>query len=126
MVPSVQSLHNYVVHRVEQPHYRIMIIEQNFIKLNFSNNTKAQSMAVYTKITDQELKYFVTLYNIGEVQSCKGIAEGVENTNYLLQTTRGKYIVTLYEKRVSIGELPFFLGLMEHLALQNFFSSSNY
>ena len=79
-------------------------------------------MAVYTEVSDQELKSFVALYDIGEVQSCKGIAEGVENSNYLLQTTRGKYIVTLYEKRVSVRELPFFLGLMEHLALQNFFS----
>ena len=53
-------------------------------------------MAVYTEVSDQELKSFVALYNIGQVQSCKGIAEGVENSHYLLQTTRGKYIVTLY------------------------------
>ena len=77
-------------------------------------------MAVYTEISDQELKSFVALYKIGDVLSCKGIAEGVENSNYLLQTTQGTFIVTLYEKRVSIGELPFFLGLMEHLAVQNF------
>jgi len=77
-------------------------------------------MAVYTEISDQELRSFVGLYNIGEVQSCKGITEGVENSNYLLQTTQGTFIVTLYEKRVTRGDLPFFLGLMEHLAVQNF------
>ena len=55
-------------------------------------------------------------YEIGEVMACKGIAEGVENCNYLLQTTQGSYILTLYEKRVRREDLPFFLGLMQHLA----------
>ena len=73
-------------------------------------------MAVYTEVSDEELEAFVAGYDIGGVISCKGIAEGVENTNYLLQTERGSYILTLYEKRTRASDLPFFLGLMEHLA----------
>lgn len=73
-------------------------------------------MAVYTEVADEELASFVASYDIGEVTSCKGIAEGVENTNYLLSTTRGHYILTLYERRVDPAEVPFFLALMEHLA----------
>ena len=73
-------------------------------------------MAVYTELADEELKAFVAQYDIGDVVSCKGIAEGVENSNYLLQTTRGNFILTLYERRVSAADLPFFLGLMDHLA----------
>jgi homoserine kinase type II len=73
-------------------------------------------MAVYTEITDDELEEFVSSYDIGKVSSCKGIAEGVENSNYHLQTTSNTYILTLYEKRVSPADLPFFLGLMDHLA----------
>lgn len=73
-------------------------------------------MAVYTEVDDGELEAFVAEYDIGSVESCKGIAEGVENSNYLLQTERGTFILTLYEKRVSPADLPFFLGLMEHLA----------
>ena len=57
-----------------------------------------------------------TEYDLGSVLSCKGIAEGVENTNYLIHTSTGSYILTLYEKRVAEADLPFFLGLMEHLA----------
>lgn len=73
-------------------------------------------MAVYTEVGDEELIDFIGEYEIGDVVSCKGIAEGVENTNYLLHTGSGSYILTLYEKRVNAGDLPFFLGLMEHLA----------
>jgi len=73
-------------------------------------------MAVYTEVSDEELAAFVAGYDIGEVVSCKGIAEGVENTNYLLQTERGPSILTLYERRTKAADLPFFLGLMEHLA----------
>ncbi|MDG3442186.1 homoserine kinase [Nitrospirillum amazonense] len=73
-------------------------------------------MAVYTEVTDEELRAFIADYAIGEVISCKGIAEGVENSNYLLVTTDGPYILTLYEKRVNPADLPFFLGLMRHLA----------
>jgi len=74
------------------------------------------NMAVYTEVTDEELEAFVADYDIGTVVSFKGIAEGVENTNYLMQTDRSQFILTLYEKRVSAEDLPFFLNLMEHLA----------
>ena len=73
-------------------------------------------MAVYTEVSDDELDAFVAQYDIGRVASCKGIAEGVENSNYLLHADDGAYILTLYEKRVARRDLPFFLGLMEHLA----------
>ena len=73
-------------------------------------------MAVYTEVSDEELSSFIASYALGELLSFKGIAEGVENTNYIIHTTRGPFILTLYEKRVSSGDLPFFLGLMEHLA----------
>ena len=73
-------------------------------------------MAVYTEVPDNELRAFIEQYEIGEVMACKGIAEGVENSNYLLHTTSGSYILTLYEKRVHREDLPFFLGLMQHLA----------
>ena len=73
-------------------------------------------MAVYTDVADDELRDFLAGYDIGEVVSCKGIAEGVENSNFLLHTGRGYFILTLYEKRVAPEDLPFFLGLMEHLA----------
>jgi homoserine kinase type II len=73
-------------------------------------------MAVYTEVADEELAAFVASYGLGAVLSCKGIAEGVENTNYLVSTERGRFILTLYERRVNPQELPFFLGLMEHLA----------
>ncbi len=75
-------------------------------------------MAVYTEVSDEDLRRFVDDYDIGEVLSCKGIAEGVENTNYLLRTSEGQFILTLYEKRVAPEDLPFFLSLMEHLAAQ--------
>ena len=73
-------------------------------------------MAVYTEIADQDLQNFVAEYDIGTVLSLKGITEGVENTNYLLQTDRGSFILTIYEKRVDPGDLPFFLGLLDHLS----------
>ena len=73
-------------------------------------------MAVYTEVADEELDAFIKSYDIGALTSCKGIAEGVENSNYLLQTEAGRYILTLYEKRVAAKDVPFFLALMEHLA----------
>jgi homoserine kinase type II len=75
-------------------------------------------MAVYTEIGDDELRAFAALYDIGEVLACKGIAEGVENSNFLLTAERGNFILTLYEKRVARGDLPFFIALMDHLAHQ--------
>src|SRR5450631_2256893 len=73
-------------------------------------------MAVYTDVAADELAEFLNQYDIGELLSYKGIAEGVENSNFLLHTTTGSFILTLYEKRVAKGDLPFFLGLMTHLA----------
>ncbi|MGO8797589.1 MAG: homoserine kinase [Roseiarcus sp.] len=73
-------------------------------------------MAVYTEVTDEALAAFLAGYNLGRVSSFKGIAEGVENSNFLMQTQTGRYILTLYEKRVREEDLPFFIGLMEHLA----------
>lgn len=73
-------------------------------------------MAVYTDITEIELADCLKQYDIGTLLSYKGIAEGVENTNFLMRTTEGTFILTLYEKRVNKDDLPFFLGLMEHLA----------
>ena len=73
-------------------------------------------MAVYTDVTAEELKDFLAGYDLGELLSFKGIAEGVENSNFLVHATGGYFILTLYEKRVAPGDLPFFLGLMEHLA----------
>jgi homoserine kinase type II len=73
-------------------------------------------MAVYTDVSDDELRVFVADYDIGEVTSCKGIAEGVENSNYLLRTVAGTFFLKLFEKRVDPADLPFFMALMEHLA----------
>jgi homoserine kinase type II len=73
-------------------------------------------MAVYTDVAADELAEFLGAYQIGELLSYKGIAEGVENSNFLLHTTAGSFILTLYEKRVARSDLPFFLGLMTHLA----------
>ncbi len=73
-------------------------------------------MAVYTEIPDEELHAFIAGFDIGPLVSCKGIAEGVENSNYLLRCGAGSYILTLYEKRVNETDLPFFIELLRHLA----------
>lgn len=73
-------------------------------------------MAVYTEVDPDDLAALVARYDIGTVQSCKGIAEGVENSNFLLETTGGRFILTLYEKRVRADDLPFFVDLLGHLA----------
>jgi len=73
-------------------------------------------MAVYTDVAADELAEFLSRYDIGELLSYKGIAEGVENSNFLLHTSSGYFILTLYEKRVARSDLPFFLELMTHLA----------
>lgn len=73
-------------------------------------------MAVYTEVTDDALGAFLVDYNLGTAVAFRGIAEGVENSNFQLRTTTGDFILTLYEKRVDPAELPWFLGLMEHLA----------
>ena len=75
-------------------------------------------MAVYTEVSFEALEALLEHYDIGVPTSFKGIAEGVENSNYLLHTTKGNFILTLYEKRVAAADLPFFLSLMRHLAAQ--------
>lgn len=75
-------------------------------------------MAVYTDISEGELSVFLDAYSVGRLLSYKGIAEGTENSNFLLHTESGAFILTLYEKRVEGSDLPFFLGLMEHLAVR--------
>jgi len=78
--------------------------------------SREQIVAVYTEVPDDEMAAFVAGYGIGDLLSAKGIAEGVENSNYLVHTTKGFYILTLYEKRVNPADLPFFIELMQHLA----------
>lgn len=73
-------------------------------------------MAVYTDVSDAELQTFLESYGMGRLIFFKGIAEGVENSNFLVETEKGRFILTLYEKRVSEADLPYFLGLMDHLA----------
>jgi len=75
-----------------------------------------ERVAVYTQIDGADLNSFLAPYNFGELRGFSGIAEGVENSNYLLLTERGRYILTIYEKRVRPSDLPFFLSLMRHLA----------
>ena len=72
-------------------------------------------MAVYTKLSKIELNEFFTKYDLGKLLKYEGIKEGIENTNYFIQTEKGKYILTLYEKRVEEKDLPFFIGLMKNL-----------
>jgi len=73
-------------------------------------------VAVYTDVSAEDLAGFLAAYDLGELLSYKGIAEGVENSNFIVHTRRGHFILTLYEKRVAASDLPFFLALMEHLA----------
>lgn len=73
-------------------------------------------MAVYTHLAAEDLDEFLAAYDVGELVSAKGIAEGVSNSNWMIETARGRFILTLYERRIEIAELPFFLGLLDHLA----------
>lgn len=77
-------------------------------------------MAVYTQVSDEALAAFLAEYDLGAPLSFKGIAEGVENSNYYLETEKGRYILTLFEKRVNAADLPFFIGLKQHLAARGF------
>jgi len=77
-------------------------------------------MAIYTKLSENNLKEFFLKYNLGKLLNYKGIQEGIENTNYFTQTDKGKFILTLYEKRVEEKDLPFFMGLMRNLFDANF------
>ena len=78
-------------------------------------------MAVYTQIGAEEMAALVTEFDVGELVSAKGIAEGVSNSNWLLETTGrdgagARYILTMYEFRIELNDLPYFLSLLDHLA----------
>ena len=73
-------------------------------------------MAVYTHLGAEDLARLIAEYDVGDLVSAKGIAEGVSNSNWLVETTRGRFILTMYERRIDTGDLPFFLGLLDHLA----------
>lgn len=77
-------------------------------------------MAVYTSVSDEDLSRFLTEYDLGEAVAFKGIAEGVENSNYFLETTTGRFILTLFEKRANPEDLPYFIALKQHLAANGF------
>ena len=77
-------------------------------------------MAVYTKLSKVDLQEFLLKYDIGKLIDYKGIKEGIENTNYFIQSEKGKFILTVYEKRVQEKDLPFFMGLMRNLYDKNF------
>ena len=77
-------------------------------------------MAVYTQVSDDALAAFLDEYDLGKALSFKGIAEGVENSNYYLETTTGRFILTLFEKRVNAEDLPYFIGLKQHLSAKGF------
>lgn len=72
-------------------------------------------MAVYTHIAAEDMADYVRAFDAGELRSAKGIAEGVENSNYLVETDKGRFIFTVYEKRVDTNDLPFFLAIIDHL-----------
>ncbi|MEM6555394.1 MAG: homoserine kinase [Pseudomonadota bacterium] len=77
-------------------------------------------MAVYTNVSDDALAAFLAEYDLGEALAFKGIAEGVENSNYYLETTEGRFILTLFEKRTKPADLPYFIALKQHLAANGF------
>jgi len=77
-------------------------------------------MAVYTNVSDDALASFLAEYDLGEAVAFKGIAEGVENSNYYLETTAGRYILTLFEKRANPEDLPYFIALKQHLSEHGF------
>ncbi len=76
-------------------------------------------LAVYTQVSPEALERLLTRYDVGTPRACKGIAEGVENSNYLIETTQGRFILTLYENRVEAGDLPYFIDLVGHLATRD-------
>lgn len=77
---------------------------------------KARCMAVYTHIAAEEMAALLSGYDVGTLVSAKGIAEGVQNSNYLIDTNQSRFILTVYETRVEVDDLPFFMALLDHLA----------
>ncbi|WP_128892007.1 homoserine kinase [Erythrobacter sp. HKB08] len=76
-------------------------------------------MAVYTHLSADTLEKLIAAYDVGELRSAKGIAEGVSNSNWLVETSEGRFILTMYERRIELDELPYFLGLLDHLAAKD-------
>jgi homoserine kinase type II len=72
-------------------------------------------VSVFTPVSDAEARALLERYTLGELETLEGIAQGVENTNYFLTTTTGEYVLTLFE-HIARGDLPFYVGLMDHLA----------
>ena len=75
-------------------------------------------MAVHTVLEENEIKRILSLYDVGDLIDYKGITQGIENTNYFLKTSKEKYILTIFEKRVNNRDLPFYLDLMDHIKSQ--------
>ncbi len=73
-------------------------------------------MAVYTHLGAEQLAELILAYDVGTLKSAKGIAEGVSNSNWLIETTGGRFVLTMYERRIETRDLPFFLGLLDHLS----------
>ena len=76
-------------------------------------------MAVYTHLGAEELGALIAHYDVGQLVSAKGIAEGVSNSNWLIETSAGRYILTMYERRIDLADLPYFLGLLDHLSARD-------
>jgi len=76
-------------------------------------------MAVYTHLDDRTLAELIAAFDVGSLVSAKGIAEGVSNSNWMIDTTGGRFILTMYERRIELADLPFFLGLLDHLAARH-------
>jgi homoserine kinase type II len=81
-------------------------------------------MAVYTDITDEELAALLADFDLGQALSLKGVAEGIENSNFLLETDAGRFFLTIYERRVKAADLPFFLELLRWIAARGFPSAT--
>ena len=77
-------------------------------------------MAIYTRLEKKDIDNFFSKYNLGKILNYQGIKQGIENTNYLIESEKGKFILTIYEKRVDVKDLPFFMGLMTNLSNSKF------
>jgi len=77
-------------------------------------------MAIYTKLEKEDIDNFFSKYNLGKILNYQGIKQGIENTNYLIESEKGKFILTIYEKRVNVEDLPFFMELMTNLSNSKF------
>ena len=93
----------------------------NLIYQKFWDKIIGWKLAVYTNLNEDQLKAFLKLYDIGKLISFSGITEGIENSNFYLRTSNGEFILTIFEKRVDIKDLPFFIKIMNHLNNKGFY-----